>query len=118
MSTLIPYAPKRYYWTYSFMLQLYRHWDTTEFFSHSIRKLLGYIRTNRTNNPNIFELSVKNEKSIRSERSPLYPAPPAFGFPLTPPFAPEFPQSISSEYLLRNATVCSKISLEYKLLKV
>ena len=70
--------------------------DTTEFFSHSIRKLLGYIRTNRTNNPNIFELSVKNEKSIRSERSPLYPAPPAFGFPLTPPFAPEFPQSISS----------------------
>ena len=109
MSTLIHYAPKRYYWTYSFMLQLYRHWDTTEFFSHSIRKLLGYIRTNRTNNPNIFELSVKNEKSIRSERSPLYPAPPAFGFPLaeisisgspfapaqsicflTPSFAPEF----------------------------
>ena len=96
MSTLIHYAPKRYYWTYSFMLQLYRHWDTTEFFSHSIRKLLGYIRTNRTNNPNIFELSVKNEKKY------TFGALPAIS-------------SATSIWISINATVCSRISSEYKL---
>ena len=66
-------------------------------------QILGYY---------IFVLFVTNEKNYTLERSPLYPAPPVFGFPLaeisisgftspfapaqsicflTPLFAPEFP---------------------------